>query len=88
MQSMIKGSIHIAISRNNAPEGWCSENIGPAVIVSIPTDGKADSAAETKKLEKQLSVARRNQEKIEKRLSQPGYADAVPEAAKAKDQEK
>lgn len=53
-----------------------------------PADGKADSAAETKNLEKQLAVARRNREKIEKRLSQPGYADAVPEAAKAKDQEK
>lgn len=88
MQSMIKGSIHIAISQNNAPEGWCSENVGPAVIVSIPADGEADSAAETKNLEKQLTVARRNQKKIEKRLSQPGYADAVSEAAKAKDQEK
>lgn len=85
---MTKGSPDITISQDQAPEGWVSENVGPTVIVSIQADAKVDITEETKKLQKQLALARQNQEKINKRLSQPGYANAVPEAVKVKDLEK
>lgn len=88
MKSMVKGASGVTITRNKALEGWVSENVGPAVFVSIEADGKVDTVGEEKKLQKQLAIARQNQDKIKKRLSQAGYANAVPAAVKVKDVEK
>jgi valyl-tRNA synthetase len=87
MKAMIKGSSGVVIIRNKAPEGWFSENVGSTIVVSIEAGSKVDTLEEEKRLQKQLAVARKNQDKVEKRLCQPGYADAVPAAVKAKDSE-
>lgn len=88
-KSMIKGSCGVIVSRNpQALDGLVSENVDSTITVSIQADGKIDALAEAKKLQRQLAMARQNQDKLQKRMNQTGYEKAVPAAVKAKDAER